>query len=91
MSKTCTIVVWNQQMWELDQPMLEKALQVAARYVQTSVKIDIYPQLRSDPNEPAYKRPGFLEWMVVVTGNDSSKLTIGVIQRTIGSEFETHT
>jgi hypothetical protein len=91
MSKTCTINIWNEQDWELDGPMLEKCMQVAARHAQGAKEISVYPQLRSPPDAPAHKRPGWLEWLVVVISPSGGRLTIGVIQRSIDAEFETHT
>ena len=91
MSKTCAIHIWNEQDWELEQPMLEKAMQVATRYAATAKSVNIYPQLRSPADAPDYRHPGWLEWMVVVDSYENSRLTIGIIQRSIGAEFETHT
>lgn len=90
---TCQINLWNEHGWELDHPMQDKVFQVVSRHAHWAKMIDIYPQERVSDDAPAWKTPGWLEWIVRVHGNEShgGTLTIGVLQRTKGAEFECHT
>lgn len=91
MTKNTTINIWNEHAWELDAPMLDFALRIAARHAPQASTIDIYPQERIPADAPAWKFPGRLEWIVRVLYRGGGALTIGLLQRTKDSEFESHT
>jgi hypothetical protein len=90
--KTCAIEVHNVLGWDLsvEPEMINKAMLCAARHLTASKKIDIYPQQRVPADAPAYKNPGWLEWTVRVHYRSGGTLTIGIIQRQPGAEFECH-
>lgn len=89
-SKTCVVTLWNEQGTELDSTMLDVVMRRIARHMTQAKVIDIYPTGRVPDNAPAYKHPGWLEWMVRITYRDGGGLTIGCIQRKVGAEFEFH-
>lgn len=88
--KTCQINVHNVLGWELDQDMLNAVLGRVALHVPQALIIEIYPQERVPEDAPAYKHPGWLEWIVNIRYRTGSRLTFGCIQRTKGAEFEFH-
>lgn len=54
-------------------------------------QVDIFMQPRIPLDAPEYKHPGWLEWLLVYRWEGSdSKLTVGMIQRQPGAEFEFH-
>lgn len=88
--KTCVVTVHNVHGWELDYEMLNKAMSVAAYQLSGAKVIDIYPQERVPADAPAWKNPGWLEWTLRVIYRSGGAITIGVIQREPGAEFESH-
>lgn len=88
--KTCQINIHNVLGWDLDPEMTNKAMLLCARHLDNAKVIDVYPQERVPADAPAYKSPGWLEWIVRIHGHSGSTLTVGIIQRTIGAEFEVH-
>lgn len=88
--KTCQINVHNVLGWELDPQMQDKAMLLCSRHLHAAHTIDVYPQERVPMDAPAYKNPGWLEWLVRVHYRSGGTLTIGIIQRTPGAEFECH-
>ena len=88
--KTCVINVWNLHGWELDQDMLNAVMAKALQHLQQATLIDVYPQERVPANAPAYKHPGWLEWIIRIQYVGGGSLTIGCIQRTIGAKVEFH-
>lgn len=90
MSHTCQINIWNEQDWELDDGMLQAVLVRVSHHVPNASLIDIYPQERVPDDAPAYKDPGWLEWIINIKYHSGAKLTIGAIQRGYGAEYEFH-
>lgn len=88
--KTCVINVHNVLGWDLDPEMTNKAMMVAARWMSSAQMIDIYPQERVPADAPAWKHPGWLEWLVRVHQASGNTMVIGIIQREVGAEFECH-
>lgn len=88
--KTCQIMVWNEQDFELDQEMTNKAMLLCAHHLQHAKLIDVYPQQRVPADAPSWQNPGWLEWLVMIQPHSGAKLTIGIIQRKPGAEFECH-
>lgn len=88
--KTCVLTVHNVLGWELDAGMLGAVLQRCAFHIPNAKVIDVYPQERVAQDAPAYKHPGWLEWLVRIHYHTGSALTIGCIQREPGEPFEFH-
>jgi hypothetical protein len=63
---------------EKEPEMLAKVFTVCARHFHHGRDISVFCSER--------KKDGWLEWLVKVDG----RITIGVIQRTVGAEFELH-
>lgn len=90
MSKSCQINIWNELDWELDEGMMFAVLQRLTWYVQQACLIDVYPQERIPTDAPAYKSPGWLEWIINIKYHGGGRLTIGALQREVGAEYEFH-
>ena len=90
MSKNCTINIWNEHDWELDEGMMFAVLQRLSWHVQQAATIDVYPQLRIPADAPEWKSPGWLEWRINIRYHSGGRLTIGALQRSIGAGFEFH-
>ena len=90
MSKTCVVTLWNEHDYPLDEAMLNSVMKVVARHMPQAKFIDIYPQERVPEDAPAYKHPGWLEWMVRIQYHSGGALSIGCIQRNVGAAFEFH-
>lgn len=88
--KTCQINVHNVHGWTLDPQMQDKVMLLCSRHLSESKLIDVYPQERVPMDAPAWKHPGWLEWTVRVHYRSGGAITIGVIQRQPGAEFECH-
>jgi len=88
--KTCQINIHNVLGWELDQQMLEAVLARVAQHVKCAKLIDIYPQERVPADAPAYKHPGWLEWIINIRYHTDFRLTMGCIQRAPKAEYEFH-
>lgn len=90
--KTCVVTVHNLHGWDLsgEPEMINKAMLVAARHMTESKVIDIYPQERVPADAPTRHNPGWLEWTIRVIYRSGNAITIGVIQRQPGAEFECH-
>ena len=95
-AKNCTINLWNEHGWELDQGMLEAVLtRVVARNALEAERINIYPSEREAMELSETKKyfrdgPGWLEWHVNIKYRSGSSMSIVVIQRTVGAPFESH-
>ena len=89
-SKNCQINLWNEQCWELDAGMLEFVMSRVTRHCTQAKIIDIYPQERVPADAPAYKHPGWLEWIVRIQYQHGGALTLGCIQRSADAQFESH-
>lgn len=90
MSHNCQINIWNEHDWELDYGMLYAVMARMVRHVPNTSAIDVYPQERVPLDAPAYKHPGWLEWIVRLKYHSGVEMTIGCIQRQPGAEFEFH-
>lgn len=88
--KTCQINIHNVLGWDLDQEMLDAVMGRIARHIPQAKLIDIYPQERVPADAPAFKHPGWLEWIVNIRYHTDSRLTIGCIQREMFGGFEFH-
>lgn len=60
------------------------------RNYEQAQEVNIYVQPRVPADAPAYKHPGWLEYIVRVDFADGGKLTIGAIQRTSDAATEFH-
>jgi hypothetical protein len=60
------------------------------RQYQRAGSVDIFVRSRVPMDAPAYKDPGFAEYLVVVKFVDGGKLTVGAIQRQPGAPTEFH-
>lgn len=95
-AKNCTVNLWNEQGWELDDGMLKFVFErVVLHHILQAKSIDIYPQEReamelSDTKKYFSNGPGWIEWIVNIKYHGGGRLTIGCIQRTIGAEYESH-
>jgi hypothetical protein len=89
-SKNCQITIWNEHDWELDDGMMFAVLQRLTHHVQQAEMIDVYPQERIPVDAPAWKSPGWLEWILRIKYRGGGGLTIGAIQRTVGAGYEFH-
>lgn len=90
-SQTVTINLWNEHGWELDRGMLDFAMRKVAMHCLQAEKIDIYPQERIPSDAPDWKYPGRIEWIMRVFYRRGGDMTIGLLQRGIDQEFESHT
>jgi hypothetical protein len=88
--KTCTLTVHNVHGWELDAGMLAAVLARLALHIPQAKVIDVYPQERVAADAPAWKHPGWLEWIVRIHYHTGAALTLGCIQRQPGAAFEFH-
>jgi hypothetical protein len=88
--KTCQINVHNVHGWKLDPDATNKAMLLCARHLDTAKMIDIYPQEMVPLDAPAWKNPGWLEWIVRVHYRTGGTITIGLIRRQPGADFECH-
>jgi hypothetical protein len=86
--KNCTINVWNEHGWDLDEDMLQAVMTRIARHVPNAHTIDVYPQERRAMNR--LSDPGMLEWIIRVLYRSGGQLTIGAIQRSPGVNVEFH-
>lgn len=60
------------------------------RQYQNAREVNVHVQARVPADAPAYKHPGWLEYLVVVDFEDGGKLTVGAIQRTVDAATEFH-
>lgn len=90
MATNTIITVVNEFDQPLDEGMLQTVMVRVARHIPNARFIDIYTQSRVPLDQPAYKHPGWLEWIIKITYNNSCVITIGAIQRQIGAEYEFH-
>jgi len=77
---------------DADIPVVEKCIALISRHAQGDrlLTANVYMQRRVPTDAPAYKHPEWLEYLVVLTYNTGARLTVGVIQRTIGADIECH-
>lgn len=88
--KTCQINIHNVHGWELEPEAIDKAMALCARHMSVAKRIEVYPQQRVPADAPAYKHPGWLEWHFNVYYHSGGQITIGMIQRQPGAEWECH-
>lgn len=71
--------------------MLQDVLTMLAHHVGAntlSINIQVTPRVPDDA--PAYKHPGWCEYLCMVQYRQGSRLVIGAIQRTKGAQTEFH-
>jgi hypothetical protein len=89
--KTCQVNVHNVLGWELDPGMLSECMsRVVARHLPQAKLIDVYPQERTPADAPAWKSPGWCEWIIRIQYRSGGGMQIALIQRAIDGPYETH-
>lgn len=88
---TCTLTLHNVQGWMLDAEMRLAVMKRMSMEMDVCKVIDIYPQERSPLDAPAWKHPGYLEWIVRLHYHSGRWITMGCIQRQPGEQVEFHT
>lgn len=86
MDKTIRIEIQGYD--EGEDEALDKAVQLVWRHRASRATIFVHPRIPSDA-EP-YRNPGWLEYLVRMTYESGAELTVGMIQRRPGAEYEYH-
>lgn len=75
-----------------DQPLIAKVCLLVERHGSDNrlLTADVYMSKRVPADAPKHHAHGWLEYVVVMHYNTGSRLTVGVIQRTIGADIECH-
>lgn len=73
-----------------EQEMLAACFTRLARFAHNAKLARIVCEERVPAEAPAYKHPGWCEYLLYIEFTTGGSLTIGCLQRTIGAEIEFH-